>query len=122
MRTTDPPSRRSGSAFCTVKSTPFTLVPKMRSKCSSVIEPSGSMSPPPALAKTMSRRSASRDLRIDAVEVVELRGVGADAGGAVADRCDRRVQLGLPAAGDEDPGPACGELTRRSQADAGAAA
>jgi hypothetical protein len=37
-------------------------VPKIRSKCSSVIEPSGSMSPPPALAKTISRCPASREL------------------------------------------------------------
>ena len=71
----------------------------------------------------MSRRSGlPRDLRIDAVEIVELRDVGADAGGAVADRCDRGVELGLPAAGDEDPGAAPGQLTRRSQTDAGAAA
>jgi hypothetical protein len=61
----------------------------------------------------MSKRSASRAIfSIDAVEIVELRGVGADAGGAVADRCYRGVELGLPAASDEDPGAACGELTR----------
>jgi len=63
-----------------------------------------------------------RNLRIDAVELVELRGVGADAGGALADRRDGGVELGLAAASDKDPRAAGRELARRRQADAGAAA
>src|SRR5437773_801809 len=60
FRMIDPPSRRSGSAFCTVKSRPLTLLLNVVSKCSSVIAPSGASAPPPALAKTTSRRPFSR--------------------------------------------------------------
>ena len=62
METIDPlmtiaaPAGISGSAFCTVKSVPFTLIPKYLSKCASVTCSSGTNSPPPALAKRMSRR------------------------------------------------------------------
>jgi len=45
----------SGSAFCTVKMEPLTLVSRISSQCASVIPPSGSWLPVPALAKTMSR-------------------------------------------------------------------
>ncbi|MNC73571.1 hypothetical protein D3C75_1247920 [compost metagenome] len=54
VRITEAPSTSNGKAFCTVNKVPRTLVPKMRSKCSSVIAPSGIMSPPPALANRMS--------------------------------------------------------------------
>ena len=37
----DAPSVRSGSAFCTVKSSPLTLMANTLSKCSSLIDPSG---------------------------------------------------------------------------------
>src|SRR5207253_3639314 len=50
------PSRRSGSAFCTVKSAPLTLAPNVRSKSSSVMSPSGAASAMPAFAKRMSMR------------------------------------------------------------------
>jgi len=42
-------SRSSGNAFCTVNSTPLTLLSNILSKCSSVIAPKGSMSPRSAL-------------------------------------------------------------------------
>ena len=54
ISTTDPPSFNSGSAFCTVKIVPFTLVSKVWRYCSSVMAPSGSIVPPPALATTTS--------------------------------------------------------------------
>ena len=41
MRTIDPPSFISGSAFCTVNRVPLTLVENILSNCSSVIDPSG---------------------------------------------------------------------------------
>src|SRR5262249_41865328 len=41
LRMIDPPSVKRGSAFCTVKSSPLTLLLKTVSKCSSVILPSG---------------------------------------------------------------------------------
>jgi hypothetical protein len=47
---TDAPSTSSGKAFCTVKSTPLTLVPNVDSYCSWVICLSGANVPPPALA------------------------------------------------------------------------
>src|SRR5262245_1317037 len=50
-----PPSLKSGSAFCTVKSSPLTLMLKTLSKCSSVIDPSGVNAGTPALANRTSR-------------------------------------------------------------------
>ena len=55
VRMIEPPSPISGSAFCTVKIAPFTLVSKVSSMCAAVISPSLSGLPAPALAKTMSR-------------------------------------------------------------------
>jgi hypothetical protein len=46
LRMTDAPSTSSGKAFCTVKSTPLTLVPNVDAYCSSVICPSGANVPP----------------------------------------------------------------------------
>ena len=56
FRMIDPPSVNSGKAFWTVKSSPLTLMPNSRSKCSSVISPSGANFPPPALANRTSTR------------------------------------------------------------------
>jgi hypothetical protein len=105
VRTTEAPSTSSGKAFCTVNSTPRTLVPKMRSKCSSVIAPSGIMSPPPALAKRMSSLPALSRSAHRPVEVGQHRGVGPDAGGSCADAGHGRIEFGLAAAGDEDARP-----------------
>src|SRR5262249_5961861 len=52
----DPPSAKRGNAFCTVKSSPLTLMLKTLSKCSSVIDPSGVNAATPALANRTSRR------------------------------------------------------------------
>src|SRR5215472_15350407 len=52
----DAPSVRSGSAFCTVKSSPLTLMAKSLSKCSSLIDPRGANARKPALANRTSRR------------------------------------------------------------------
>jgi hypothetical protein len=49
-RMIDAPLPSSGNAVWTVKITPFTLSPKISSTCASVIAPSGSIDPPPALA------------------------------------------------------------------------
>jgi hypothetical protein len=50
VKMTEAPSPNKGNAACTVNSVPFTLRPKVSSKCSSVISPSGASEPPPALA------------------------------------------------------------------------
>ena len=55
VRMIEPPWLISGSGFWTVKIEPFTLVSRISSQCSTVISPSGSWLPAPALAKTMSR-------------------------------------------------------------------
>jgi hypothetical protein len=78
------------------------------------------MSPLPALAKTMSRRLAARDLRVDAIQILEIRSVGADPDRAVADRRGGLVELGLAPARDEDLRAAFRELARRREADAAA--
>src|SRR5438309_6924827 len=54
------PSGIRGSAFCTVKRRPFTLMSKIESKCSSVILPRGANLAPPALAKTTSSLAFAR--------------------------------------------------------------
>ena len=59
VSTTDPPAAISGRAFCTVNKVPFTLTPKYLSKWASMTSPSGTNAPPPALAKTTSRRPNS---------------------------------------------------------------
>src|SRR5580700_4268496 len=46
----DPPSLNSGNAFCTVNSVPRVFRSKVASKCCSVISPSATASPMPALA------------------------------------------------------------------------
>src|SRR5215467_3971371 len=60
FRMIEAPSGSNGSAFCTVKSTPFTLMLKIESKNSSVIVPRGANFATPALAKTMSSLPFSR--------------------------------------------------------------
>ena len=52
MRMMEPPSFRSGNAFCTVNSVPLTLMLNNLSKCSSVTDPKGTNSPTPALARS----------------------------------------------------------------------
>ena len=54
IRITDAPSRSRGSAFCTVKITPFTLRPNVSSYCASLMAPSGSIEPPPAFVNRTS--------------------------------------------------------------------
>jgi hypothetical protein len=46
-----PPWDIKGRAFCAVKTRPLTLVPKTRSKWSSVIEPNGTISPMPGVGE-----------------------------------------------------------------------
>src|SRR6266404_4040787 len=55
LRMIDAPWRSSGSAFCAVKSAPFTLIAKCWSNASSVISPKGAATAMAALANTMSR-------------------------------------------------------------------
>src|SRR5579864_3960662 len=54
FRMTDAPSESRGSAFCTVKSTPFTFTSKVVSKSSSVILPIGAYFATPAFANRIS--------------------------------------------------------------------
>src|SRR5258708_6917071 len=57
VRMIDPPSCKSGSAFCTVKSNPLTLMLNVLSKRASEMSPNEANSlSTPALAKTISRR------------------------------------------------------------------
>ena len=112
----DPPSLNSGRAFCTVKSVPRTLTPKVLSNCSSVTSPMGANSPVPALAKRTSIRPFLLLHRlVQAIEVGEVAGVALDAGDVPADRLHRVVQLLLAAAGDEDVGPFLDEELGRGQ-------
>jgi hypothetical protein len=122
FRMIDPPSVKSGSAFCTVKSNPLTLMLKILSKCSSVIDPSGMNAETPALANRTSRRpcccltvanSRSRSL--------EVRDVALHAGDVPADLLYRSIEFRLPASGDEDVGALGDEPPGGGQADAAVA-
>jgi hypothetical protein len=81
----DPPSLNSGNAFWTVNSVPRVFRPKVASKCCSVISPSGTASPVPALAYRIGR-------------------VAAHAGHVPADQLDGLVQRLLSPARDENMG------------------
>src|SRR4029077_5978258 len=112
VRITEAPSTRSGSAFCTLKSTPFTLRPNVSSYCCSVIDPNGSVEPPPALTNSTSMRPAAafdfghqieklRYVAVTAKERTELRqpgeGRGAgDQGQPRKDGCMRPVPRAGP--------------------------
>ena len=50
----EPPSRKIGSAFCTVNNSPFTLILNNLSKCSSEIFPKGANCIIPAFANSIS--------------------------------------------------------------------
>src|SRR5713226_2351851 len=60
FRMIEAPSGSSGSAFCTVKRRPFTLMSKIESKSSSVILPKGAYFAIPAFANTISSLPFSR--------------------------------------------------------------
>ena len=70
----------SGSAFCTVKRVPFTLVLNCLSKCASVISPIGAKSKAPALAYKTSiwpffitvSKSLSRSSRTDESQITPV--------------------------------------------------
>src|SRR3984893_16985070 len=68
----EPPSFRSGKAFCTVNSVPLTLMLKSRSKCSSVTAPKGTNSPTPALANTISMLLRLSDALVQTIKVSQL--------------------------------------------------
>ena len=66
--------------------------------------------------------SAVSDHGVQPVEVFFLAHVALDTGGVVAEFLDRRLEFGLPAAGDEDVCALFDESLRGGQADAGGAA
>src|SRR5713226_2421447 len=100
--TIEAPSGISGSAFCTVKSVPLTLTPNVWSKWASVIWPSGTNSPRPALAKRTSTRPFCSHRRVQSIQIREIGNVPLDAADVLADLAHRGVELGVTATGDED--------------------
>ena len=62
------------------------------------------------------------DHRVEPVEIREVGDVALDAGGPRADQLHRRVELGLPAAGDEDVSALGGEPLRGGEPDPAGAA
>src|SRR5258706_9100175 len=100
----DPPSLNSGNAFWTVNSVPRVFRPKVASKCCSVISPSGTASPMPALAYRTSILPFPLDRVEQTVEVVEIGRVAAHAGYVPANQLDGLVERLLPPARDENIG------------------
>ena len=122
VRMIEPPWPISGSAFCTVKIVPFTLVSKVSSMCSAVISPS-ELAARPGIGEDDIEGSALGLHRC--VEPVKV--------GLVGDRALHRAGIGpefghggvqrvLSAAEDEDEGAFLDEALCRGEADAGSAA
>jgi hypothetical protein len=88
-----------------VNSVPRTLTPKIWSKCSSVV------------CSSVHPLAPGADRVVEPVQVGQVRDV-APHRGSVADGLDRRVQLGLAPAGDEDVRPLCRETPGCGEADA----
>ena len=64
VRMIEAPSRRNGNAFCTVKTAPLTLMPKVRLNSSSLISPSGAASAIPAFANAQQVERERRAERV----------------------------------------------------------
>ena len=129
MDTIDPlmtiaaPAGISGSAFCTVKSVPLTLIPKYLSKCASVTCPSGTNSPAPGVGEEDVEAALLLFDRVEeAVQVGEVADIAANGGDVAANLLYSSVKFRLTAAGDEDIGAFRDESFCRGQADAAAAA
>ncbi len=94
----EPPLRKSGSAFCTVKSSPFTFMSKVLSKCSSVIEPNGHEFAAASVGEdNVDVTFFPLDRRVQAIEVPELRDVTLNCGDVLGDQLDGLVELPLAA-------------------------
>ena len=119
VRMMELPSGRSGSAFCTVKTVPFTFVANVLSKCSSVIAPRGANSPPPALAQSTSIRPASALMAANKASRSESLETSLWMPVALLPICrNRLVELLLAPARHENPGPFASKPLRGRQADA----
>ena len=100
---TEPPSLSSGSAFCTVNTTP------LKSDAELIVQvllgdfaDSRDFQHRGVGEDHVDASSAVGDRGVEPVEVFGLAHVTLDAGGLIAEFLDRRVEFGLPAAGDED--------------------
>src|SRR5438552_14943119 len=122
FRMMEAPSGSSGSAFCTVNRSPFTLMSKIESYSSSVSEPSGAYFATPAFANTMSSVPFSRPMCAKRRSIAEVRHVSAYTGHVAADLLYCRRHLRITAPRDEDVGAFVHEPLRRRQADAASAA
>ena len=121
VRMIEPPSMRSGRAFCTVKSVPLTLVLNVLSKCSSVTAPSGANVPAARVGEEdVETALLLANRRIEAVEIREIGNVALDAGDACADLLHGGVERGLAPTGDEDVCAFGDEAFRGREADAAA--
>ncbi len=120
---TEPPSRISGSAFCTVNSVARALRSKVRSKFSSVILPSSSGSTRPEFATRMSSAPFSSSTVANSLSrSAPLVASAGNGGHAVADQRFGLVQLALAPPGDEDVGAFFDEPRRGCQPDTATAA
>src|ERR1700730_939834 len=103
VRITELPSTNSGSAFCTVKSTPFTLRPNVSSYCSSVIDPKGIIEPPAGIDEQhIDATCLGLHAIIETIEIAEIGGIRLDAGGLRPNRRNGGVELGSATAGHKD--------------------
>ena len=119
----EPPSLSSGSAFCTVNTTP------LKSTSELIVQLLlGDVADPCDLEDRgvgehhVDAPTAVGDRGVQPVEIFLLAHVALYAGGVVAEFLDRRIEFGLPASGDEDVRALLDESLGGGQADAGGAA
>jgi hypothetical protein len=101
----DPPVAKSGSAFCTVKSSPLTLMAKSLSKVLLADRPDrGQRQEAGVGEQDVEAALLALHGGEQLVEVRPVRDVARHAGDVLADLPDRLIEFRLAAAGDEDVG------------------
>ena len=121
VRMIEPPSVRSGRAFCTVKSVPLTWV--LKSFVEVVLGDGVKRGERPAARigeEDVETALLLANRRIEAVEIREIGHVALDAGDACADLLHGGVERGLAPTGDEDVCAFGDEAFRGREADAAA--
>src|SRR6266478_9539563 len=119
FRMIDAPSGNSGSAFCTVKSRPFTLMSKIASQCSSVILPKGGVLRNAGIGEhNIELALLPLDLREEAIKIAQVRHVSLYAGHVCTDLLYRSSQLPITATRYEHVRAFVHELLRRRKTNA----
>src|SRR4029077_9806559 len=112
----EPPSFRSGNAFCTVNSVPLTLMLNSLSKCSSVTAPKGTNFANAGVGENNIESALHvRDGPVETIKVIQSGDVSLNAINVAAESLYGGVEFLLAAARDEDIRTLLGEKFFLSQ-------